>query len=117
MAESSLDDFFAKKDKSKKKSKSKITPGDILSQQEKELGSKKKKKKNKENESTQSSGSGAEGAPKKVEVMGNVSEWRITASHNTWLIVRRAAGISKVVFSVNFHFLFPLYFALCFLIS
>lgn len=67
MAESSLDDFFAKKDKSKKKSKSKITPGDILSQQEKELGSKKKKKKNKENESTQSSGSGAEGAPKKED--------------------------------------------------
>lgn len=91
MAESSLDDFFAKKDKSKKKSKSKITPGDILSQQEKELGSKKKKKKNKENESTQSSSSGAEGAPKKVEVMGNVSEWRITASHNTWLIVKKSS--------------------------
>nr|XP_022335231.1 protein CDV3 homolog [Crassostrea virginica] len=68
MAESSLDDFFAKKDKSKKKSKSKITPGDILSQQEKELGSKKKtKKKNKENESTQSSGSGAESGSRKIE--------------------------------------------------
>ncbi|XP_062588539.1 protein CDV3 homolog [Saccostrea cucullata] len=69
MAESSLDDFFAKKDKSKKKSKSKITPGDILSQQEKELGSvkKEKKKKKKDGESTQTSASGAEGQTNKTE--------------------------------------------------
>lgn len=70
MAESSLDDFFAKKDKSKKKNKSKITPGDILSQQEKELGSKKeKRKKKKEGETSQPSGSGAEGQTKKLEVL------------------------------------------------
>lgn len=49
MEDSSLDDFFAKKDKTKKKNKSKLTPSDILAQQE--TGVKKtKKKKDKENE-------------------------------------------------------------------
>lgn len=50
MEDSSLDDFFAKKDKTKKKSKSKqLTPSDILAQHE--TGVKKgKKKKDKENE-------------------------------------------------------------------
>lgn len=100
MAESSLDDFFAKKDKSKKKSKSKITPGDILSQQEKELGSKKKtKKKNKENESTQSSGSGAESGSRKIEVNKILFiPWLTRKQHNTWLndVQIRADGISKV---------------------
>ena len=33
MADSSLDDFFAKKDKSKKKGKSKVTPNDLLEKQ------------------------------------------------------------------------------------
>lgn len=48
MDEASLDDFFAKKDKSKKKSKSsKITPDDILSKGD-ELSKKEKKKKEKE---------------------------------------------------------------------
>lgn len=40
----SLDDFFAKKDKSKKKGKAKITPGDILAKQEEKPKKKTKKK-------------------------------------------------------------------------
>lgn len=48
MADSSLDDFFAKKDKSKKKSKaSKITPDDILSKSEEPMKKEKKSKKEK----------------------------------------------------------------------
>ena len=43
MADSSLDDFFAKKDKSKKKSKSKTSPTDALSKADE--GSKREKKK------------------------------------------------------------------------
>lgn len=49
MEDSSLDDFFAKKDKTKKKNKSKLTPSDILAQQEAGI-KKSKKKKDKENE-------------------------------------------------------------------
>lgn len=45
MADSSLDDFFAKKDKSKKKSKSKMTPGDVLAKSEEPKKVKKKKEK------------------------------------------------------------------------
>jgi hypothetical protein len=47
MAESSLDDFFAKKDKSKKKSKAKMTPTDVLAKGD-EGPKKVKKKKDKE---------------------------------------------------------------------
>ena len=47
MADSSLDDFFAKKDKSKKKSKSKMTPADVLAKAD-EGPKKEKKKKDKE---------------------------------------------------------------------
>ena len=47
MADSSLDDFFAKKDKSKKKSKSKMTPTDVLAKAD-EGPKKEKKKKDKE---------------------------------------------------------------------
>ena len=50
MADSSLDDFFAKKDKSKKKGKSKVTPNDLLEKQKvkkKKATSEKKKKENK----------------------------------------------------------------------
>ncbi|KAK7482352.1 hypothetical protein BaRGS_00026371 [Batillaria attramentaria] len=43
MADSSLDDFFAKKDKSKKKSKSKMTPVDVLSKADETQKVKKKK--------------------------------------------------------------------------
>lgn len=43
MADSSLDDFFAKKDKSKKKSKSKMTPGDVMSKADEAKKVKKKK--------------------------------------------------------------------------
>lgn len=43
MADSSLDDFFAKKDKSKKKSKSKMTPADVLSGGDEGKKAKKKK--------------------------------------------------------------------------
>ncbi|KAJ8307162.1 hypothetical protein KUTeg_015246 [Tegillarca granosa] len=50
MADSSLDDFFAKKDKSKKKSKSKLTPSDILAKQEDGSDTRKKDKKKKEKE-------------------------------------------------------------------
>ena len=54
MADSSLDDFFAKKDKSKKKSKStKLTPDDILSKSEEPV--KKEKKHKKEKTKSQSS--------------------------------------------------------------
>lgn len=45
MAENSLDDFFAKKDKTKKKTKSKVKPEDILAQQEQQENAKKSKKK------------------------------------------------------------------------
>ena len=48
MADSSLDDFFAKKDKSKKKSKStKLTPDDILSKSDEPVKKDKKTKKEK----------------------------------------------------------------------
>lgn len=52
MADANLDDFFAKKDKTKKKSKAKYTANDILAQQEtetksKKTGAKKKKAKDK----------------------------------------------------------------------
>ena len=48
MADASLDDFFAKKDKSKKKSKSsKLTPGDILAKTDETKKEKKKKEKEK----------------------------------------------------------------------
>ncbi|OWF42632.1 protein CDV3 homolog [Mizuhopecten yessoensis] len=66
MADSSLDDFFAKKDKGKKKNKSKTTPSDILSKHdnfvpEDNTGSQttksKKKKKDKENAATSNSDS------------------------------------------------------------
>lgn len=54
MAESSLDDFFAKKDKSKKKSKSsKLTPSDIIAKTE-EPAKKKKSKKDKDKTQTTS---------------------------------------------------------------
>lgn len=43
MADSSLDDFFAKKDKSKKKSKSKMAPADVLSKADEAKKVKKKK--------------------------------------------------------------------------
>ncbi|VDI53685.1 Hypothetical predicted protein [Mytilus galloprovincialis] len=49
MEDNSLDDFFAKKDKTKKKSKSKLTPSDFLAQQEAGI-KKSKKKQDKENE-------------------------------------------------------------------
>ena len=49
--EESLDDFFAKKDKSKKKSKSKIKPDDILALQK---GKSKKKKSKSSDEASQS---------------------------------------------------------------
>ena len=45
MADDSLDDFFAKKDKSKKKGKAKVTPGDILAKQEEKPKKKTKKPK------------------------------------------------------------------------
>ncbi|XP_076456157.1 protein CDV3 homolog A-like [Babylonia areolata] len=45
MADSSLDDFFAKKDKSKKKSKAKMTPGDVLAKADEPKKVKKKKEK------------------------------------------------------------------------
>ena len=46
MADSSLDDFFAKKDKNKKKGKSKVTPNDLLEKQKvkKKKGMSEKKK-------------------------------------------------------------------------
>ena len=46
MADSSLDDFFAKKDKNKKKGKSKVTPYDLLEKQKvkKKKGTSEKKK-------------------------------------------------------------------------
>lgn len=48
MADSSLDDFFAKKDKSKKKSKSsKLTPDDIMSKTDESVKKEKKSKKDK----------------------------------------------------------------------
>ena len=40
-----MDDFFAKKDKSKKKGKAKVTPGDILAKQEEKPKKKVKRKK------------------------------------------------------------------------
>lgn len=45
MEDDSLDDFFAKKDKSKKKGKAKVTPGDILAKQEEKPKKKLKRKK------------------------------------------------------------------------
>jgi len=55
MADASLDDFFAKKDKSKKKSKSsKVTPGDILAKSDEPVKKEKKSKKDKENTQTSS---------------------------------------------------------------
>ena len=53
MADSSLDDFFAKKDKSKKKSKSsKLTPDDILSKTDEHGKKDKKSKKDKSKSQT-----------------------------------------------------------------
>ncbi|XP_060068023.1 protein CDV3 homolog [Ylistrum balloti] len=59
MADTSLDDFFAKKDKSKKKNKSKTTPSDILSKHDNFVSGddttkvkKKKKEKDKQNAAT-----------------------------------------------------------------
>ena len=53
MADSSLDDFFAKKDKSKKKSKSsKLTPDDILSKTDELVKKEKKSKKDKSKSQT-----------------------------------------------------------------
>lgn len=53
MADASLDDFFAKKDKSKKKSKSsKMTPSDIIAKTDEPT---KKKKTKKDKEKTQTS--------------------------------------------------------------
>ena len=54
MADASLDDFFAKKDKSKKKSKSsKVTTGDVIAKTD-ELAKKKKLKKDKEKQQSSS---------------------------------------------------------------
>lgn len=56
MADSSLDDFFAKKDKSKKKSKSsKLTPDDILSKTDEPVKKDKKSKKDKSKSQTSKS--------------------------------------------------------------
>lgn len=56
MAESSLDDFFAKKDKSKKKSKgSKLTPDDILAKSDEPVKKDKKSKKEKAKSQTSKS--------------------------------------------------------------
>ncbi|XP_069120414.1 protein CDV3 homolog [Argopecten irradians] len=64
MADTSLDDFFAKKDKSKKKNKSKTTPSDILSKHDNFVSGddstkvkKKKKEKDKQNTATSNSDS------------------------------------------------------------
>ncbi|XP_033733180.1 protein CDV3 homolog [Pecten maximus] len=68
MADTSLDDFFAKKDKGKKKSKSKTTPSDILSKHDNFVSGddttkvkKKKKEKDKQNAATSNSDSGNTG--------------------------------------------------------
>ncbi|XP_013399590.1 protein CDV3 homolog [Lingula anatina] len=53
MTEASLDDFFAKKDKTKKKSKSKLTPDELLDRQQEETSLKKLKKKKKKQESAE----------------------------------------------------------------
>lgn len=58
MADASLDDFFAKKDKRTKKSKGKLTPAELLLKQESEQQKSQKKKKDKDksqNRQTQSS--------------------------------------------------------------
>ncbi|XP_064613151.1 protein CDV3 homolog A-like [Liolophura sinensis] len=58
MADASLDDFFAKKDKRTKKSKGKLTPTELLVKQESEQQKSQKKKKDKDksqNRQTQSS--------------------------------------------------------------
>lgn len=63
MADSSLDDFFAKKDKSKKKNKSKLTPSDIFAKQDVAIVGdttkmkRKKKDKDKQNAATSSADS------------------------------------------------------------
>lgn len=67
MADSSLDDFFAKKDKSKKKSKSKMTPVDALANPE-EGPKKVKKKKDKEMPGGMGLGTAEETAAKKQAV-------------------------------------------------
>ena len=64
MADSSLDDFFAKKDKGKKKTKSKITPSDILAKstasQVAADGDQEKKKKKKKDKQSASGATGTE---------------------------------------------------------
>ncbi|XP_046357426.1 protein CDV3 homolog isoform X1 [Haliotis rufescens] len=67
MAEASLDDFFAKKDKSKKKSKAKIIPavGDVLEKTDESKPKKERKKRDKEKSQTSSNTS--QGSTRKVE--------------------------------------------------
>lgn len=75
MADSSLDDFFAKKDKSKKKSKSsKVAAGDILPKAEDE--SKKKDKKKKVKEKSQTSTKETDNAEGNTIVRGEEDEWK-----------------------------------------
>jgi len=52
--DTNLDDFFAKKDKTKKKSKSRLTPADIETQMEKKLKKKTTTIKKKEKDSANS---------------------------------------------------------------
>lgn len=52
--DTNLDDFFAKKDKTKKKSKSRLTPADIETQMEKKLKKKTTAIKKKEKDSANS---------------------------------------------------------------
>lgn len=63
MADASLDDFFAKKDKSKKKSKNKLPAIDILTEGDEPKKIKKKKEKKKEKENTETE----QKTPTKVE--------------------------------------------------
>lgn len=67
MTDSSLDDFFAKKDKSKKKTKSKLSSTDVLAKPD-ETPRKAKKKKDKEQPGGPGLSSVPQGTLKKEEV-------------------------------------------------
>ncbi|KAL4228466.1 hypothetical protein ACF0H5_011513 [Mactra antiquata] len=76
MADASLDDFFAKKDRSKKKSKSsKLTPDDIFAESDKPAKKDKKKKDREKSSNTSNSNSsgGTIGLPVKPE---EEEEWK-----------------------------------------
>lgn len=71
MADEGLDDFFAKKDKSKKKSKSKITPADLDPETAAKQAIKKiKKKKAKENQTDKDTGASGTSKPREED-----AEW------------------------------------------